>query len=239
MPEPIFEEIGLVNDEIKEILGVPPKWIVRWGSVVLFIALLLFIIPTVVIKRPETITVDALITPLQKTTTMSLPLGAAVGIVYIKDGQSINIGDTLVSYFATGVHKSLIATISGTVFFQRLLLKNIIITADTIALEIIPATQSYRITATISDEVASSIKMGQSVAIQLSAYPSDVYGNVTGIIVTKPKAAVANGLATIDIWPDNNLVTNRNIKLQISGTTNAKADIIVGSKRLIASWFGY
>lgn len=239
MPEPLFEEIGLVNEEIKEILGVPPKWIIRWGSFVLLMALLLFILPAVLIKRPEIITVDAAVTPLQKTMIMSLPLDAAVDTVYINDGQSINHGDTLVSYFETGALKSLIAPISGTVSLQRLLFKGIVITADTTVFEIIPATQSYRITATISDEVANSIKMGQSTTIQLSAYPSDVYGNVTGVIVTRPKVIGNNCFATIDIWPNNNLVTNRNKKLQVSGTTKAKADIIVGSKRLIASWFGY
>lgn len=237
MPEPAFKEIGLVNEEIREILGLPPKWIFRWGSLVLLIALLLLIIPAVLIKRPEIITVDAIITPLQKTTTMSLPLGATVEAIYIKDDQSINRGDTLVSYFVTEGHKSLIATLSGAISLQRLLFKGVVITADTTVLEIIPATQSYSIVATLPEEVTGNIKMGEKATIRLDPYPNEVYGNLTGIVNTKPKLG-NNGLTTIDIWPNNNLITDRNKKLQVSGTTKVKVDIITGSTQLIASWFG-
>lgn len=58
MPEIISEseKIELLSEEVQEIMGQTPKWLVRWGITVFFLVLLLIIAGSFVFKYPDVIT---------------------------------------------------------------------------------------------------------------------------------------------------------------------------------------
>ena len=58
---PDKKRIELHSESVQEILGTPPKWIVRYGIMIIFVITLLLIIGSKCIKYPEILTTTMLI----------------------------------------------------------------------------------------------------------------------------------------------------------------------------------
>ena len=54
-----FEKIQLRSDDVQEILGTPPSWIVRWGSTFIFLGVILLGVVSYIVKYPDIIVILA------------------------------------------------------------------------------------------------------------------------------------------------------------------------------------
>jgi len=61
MPEEI-NKIEIRSEEVQEILGRPPKWILRWGIMLLFSVILLLFVGSWFFKYPDIIASDITVT---------------------------------------------------------------------------------------------------------------------------------------------------------------------------------
>jgi multidrug resistance efflux pump len=91
-----YEKIELRSEDVQEILGTPPRWIVRWGTTVLFIGMTMLGLVSWHIKYP-----DEIPAPLNLTTTEPpVPVVARatgyLSTLLVKDGDSVSAGQLLV-----------------------------------------------------------------------------------------------------------------------------------------------
>lgn len=90
------EKIELRSDDVQEILGTPPSWIVNWGSTLIFIGVILLGLVSYFLKYP-----DIIYAPIQVTTKMPpVPVVARttgyLSKLMVKENDSVNVGDLLV-----------------------------------------------------------------------------------------------------------------------------------------------
>lgn len=90
------EKIELRSDDVQEILGTPPSWIVNWGSTLIFIGVILLTLVSYFLKYP-----DIIYAPIQVTTKMPpVPIVARttgyLSKLMVKENDSVNVGDLLV-----------------------------------------------------------------------------------------------------------------------------------------------
>lgn len=91
-----FEKIQLRSDDVQEILGTPPSWIVRWGSTFIFLGVLLLGVVSYIVKYP-----DIIHAPIQITTeSPPVPIVARttgyLSKLIVKENDSVKTGDLLV-----------------------------------------------------------------------------------------------------------------------------------------------
>ena len=57
-----YEKIELRSDDVQEILGTPPSWILRWGITFVFMGVILLGVVSWIVKYPDIIHAPVLIT---------------------------------------------------------------------------------------------------------------------------------------------------------------------------------
>ncbi len=86
----------LRSEEIQEIIGHVPNWLIRWGILVMFTILVIFIITTYWIKYPDItqakVMINSTIQPKKVSWYDSPPLEYKI---CVKNSQNVKIGDTL------------------------------------------------------------------------------------------------------------------------------------------------
>jgi multidrug efflux pump subunit AcrA (membrane-fusion protein) len=90
------DKIELRSDDVQEILGSPPSWIVNWGSTLIFIGIILLALVSYYLKYP-----DIIYAPIQVTTKMPpVPVVARttgyLSKLLVKENDSVSAGDILV-----------------------------------------------------------------------------------------------------------------------------------------------
>ena len=60
-----FEKIEIRSEEVQEILGTPPRWIIRWGTMLIIAGVGLLGFVSYIVKYP-----DVVVVPLTITTTV-------------------------------------------------------------------------------------------------------------------------------------------------------------------------
>ncbi len=86
----VLDDIKLRSEDVQEILTQVPMWMIRWGSTLFLILILLVLLLGWFIKYPDVIEGEALITtqiPPQKEYAM---ISAKIDTIYVKDSQSVS-----------------------------------------------------------------------------------------------------------------------------------------------------
>lgn len=102
MPEASSEKAAAIrlneNDEIQQILGYPPGWMLRWGTVLvlLFVAGLLAL--GWVVKYPDSIYAEAILVTPQAPVRVVAPEGGRIDQLLVEEGQQVNEADLLVVF---------------------------------------------------------------------------------------------------------------------------------------------
>ena len=56
------DEIELYSEEVQDILGTPPRWLVRWGTTVIFIVVGLMLYMSWLVSYPDIVPAPIIIT---------------------------------------------------------------------------------------------------------------------------------------------------------------------------------
>lgn len=83
------------SEEVQEILGTPPSWMVQWGSVLVFIVLAALLGLGWWFKYPEKVVAPMTVTTVQQPIPVNAPVEGIVGRLVVEDGDSVETGDIL------------------------------------------------------------------------------------------------------------------------------------------------
>jgi multidrug efflux pump subunit AcrA (membrane-fusion protein) len=123
------EKIELRSEEIKEILGTPPSWIVRWGTLIMVAVLILFGVLSYVMKYPDVIEAEAIITTSSPPTPVVSRTDANLAKLLVEEKQSVEANQILAvmqntaSYEAIQQTEQLIQRIQADNFANLLTIK--------------------------------------------------------------------------------------------------------------------
>lgn len=226
-------DIQLTNNEVKDILGTPPKWILRWGNFLLLLIMIILATGSIFIRRPEIVEGKIEIMPLKKEAVVFVPLHIIIDSVFVKDGATVTAGETLFTYIKAGNLYTVIAPVTGIASIQQLLSKNSIIDQDSNVVTISPANQEYAVKGLFPGASVSKIYPGQLLEININDYPKEEFGVLKATVITKPVLDSA-GNALITIQLDNNTTTNHGKILPIETLARGTGYTEISNKRLIA-----
>ena len=85
----------LYSDPVKEIMGNPPGKFLRWGTTILFIVFLLFIIFAWIIRYPDTIPSPVEITTVNPPVQMVSKITGRIDSLYVKNKDEVTAGQLL------------------------------------------------------------------------------------------------------------------------------------------------
>ena len=89
------EKIELRSDEVKEILGTPPSWLVRWGTLVIVSVLASIGVLSYVVKYPDVIMADVMITTSSPPTSVVTRSDGNLSKLLVVEKQEVNAGEIL------------------------------------------------------------------------------------------------------------------------------------------------
>jgi len=88
-------DIELRHEEIQEILGIVPPWIIRWGSFALAFVVILLLAGTVWFKYPDRISCHLILTSENPPVVLNARQNGRIELLAISDGSSVKKGQLL------------------------------------------------------------------------------------------------------------------------------------------------
>jgi multidrug resistance efflux pump len=85
----------LYSDPVKEIMGIPPGKILRWGTTLMFSLFVLFILFAWLIKYPDTIPAPVEITTLNPPLTLVTKITGNIKYLYVEEKEKVVAGQLL------------------------------------------------------------------------------------------------------------------------------------------------
>jgi HlyD family secretion protein len=85
----------LYSEPVREIMGKPPRRILRWGTTILFLVFILFILFSWLIKYPDIIPAPVLITTTNPPVTLVTKITGHIKTLYVKEREKVNAGQLI------------------------------------------------------------------------------------------------------------------------------------------------
>ena len=82
----------LYSDPVREIMGKPPKRILRWGTTIMFLVFVLFIFFAWLIRYPDTIPAPVEITTTNPPVTLVTKITGHINTLFVKEREKVNAG---------------------------------------------------------------------------------------------------------------------------------------------------
>jgi multidrug resistance efflux pump len=90
------EKIEIRSEEVKEILGQIPRWIIRWGTTVIFIIIILLIVGSGLFKYPEIQPSTIILTTKNPPAKLIAKTNGKIISLFAEDNQKVSAGDHIV-----------------------------------------------------------------------------------------------------------------------------------------------
>jgi hypothetical protein len=209
----------LVSEEMNEVMGAMPAWGMRWGSLMLFLAILLLLAIAAFIRYPDYIYGAVTITPLHTSTDVLLPAGKTITRFFVKDQEVISQHQPL---FLTGDKDTIYAPAPGTIQLQ-----SAATSGPARILTIFPAHPRYQAAVTLPAAGAGRIQLHQPVTIRLNDYPEKEFGSITGTVLSRPDNN------RVEVALDREGKTNYDQQLHIDKAISGTAAIAVNDQSLL------
>ncbi|MCX6212978.1 hypothetical protein [Spirosoma sp.] len=224
------------NDEIQEIIGQIPPWIVRWGITTLSIVFLLFIACSFIIRFPETVPAKVTISnKVQPFRVSWYRNGPHEHVLYVKEGQSVKIGDTLL------IERSLIdqslTPVINSVNGRVLLVKGTAEEARKTTLIVTPSLHEFESQAILSPTVYGNVHEGQRILINLDAFPANEFGLLEGVLIEKIPVLI-KGNYRVRVRLSNGFITTNHKQIPSQPVLMATGEIILDETTLFHKIFG-
>jgi len=85
----------LYSDPVKEIMGKPPRRILRWGTTVMFLVFVLFIFFSWLIRYPDTIPAPVEITTTNPPVTLVTKITGHIKSFFVKEREKVDSGQLI------------------------------------------------------------------------------------------------------------------------------------------------
>ena len=90
-----LQEVEIRSDEVQEIMGFIPHWIIRWGITVIFIVVVVMLIGSWFFKYPDIITASVSLTTKNPPAVLVAHTTGKIEALFITDKQIVNPGDNI------------------------------------------------------------------------------------------------------------------------------------------------
>ena len=95
MAENENKEVELRSEEVQEIMGQLPAWIIRWGITILFIVVLALVIGSCFFKYPDVIQANMTLTSYHPAAQVVARTAGKINTLYVSDQQEVKEGTRL------------------------------------------------------------------------------------------------------------------------------------------------
>lgn len=219
------------SDEMQEIIGRVPHWLLRWGTVVIFGVILMLLFTSHSVRYPDILSAQALINSREQPQKIVWWI-TEPGVTYqthVNDGQHVQVGDTLVTEMdaTKNVKKAIKARVKG----QTYLLKGIENNPKAVMLLIVPPASDYEVQLKLPGKGAGKVKVGQRVLIKLDAFPDREFGFLEGQITGIVPVSMDNHYRA-NVKMVRGLVTNTGNVLPAQPLLQGTAEVMLDDKRL-------
>src|SRR5665647_1936498 len=82
----------LYSDPVREIMGKPPRRILRWGTTIMFLVFVLFIFFAWIIRYPDTIPAPVEITTTNPPVTLVTKITGHINSLFVKEREQVKAG---------------------------------------------------------------------------------------------------------------------------------------------------
>ena len=89
--ENTYKEITLRSEEVQEVMGAIPAWILRWGITVLFLVVMAIVTGSIFFKYPDVIISEMTLTGRYPVAQVVARASGKIGTMYVTDGQKVAI----------------------------------------------------------------------------------------------------------------------------------------------------
>ena len=239
------EELNILHNtrsrEAQEIIGRMPSWIVRRGISVIAVFILLLFLLAAAIKYPETIPGMVIITPMQPPKLINIGKAGVVSRLLVSDGQAVIKNQVLavITSDSTGEQYDLKAMTDGKAAFITDLKENTNVAGKENIIAILPGDYdkgAFIATGIINAGDRRSIAVGQEINIQLSTYPTEIYGTLNGEISRISPVAV-NDQYIFNIRFKDGLKTANNYRIKVQDKLTGTGSVIVKDKTILTRIF--
>lgn len=90
-----YKEIELRSEEVQEVMGQIPAWIIRWGITVLFLVVLALVIGSCFFKYPDVISATMTLTSYHPAAQVMARTSGKISKLYVTDQQTVEEGTNL------------------------------------------------------------------------------------------------------------------------------------------------
>ncbi|MGE5343158.1 MAG: HlyD family secretion protein [Candidatus Omnitrophota bacterium] len=91
-----LQSLDIRSDEVQEIMGYIPHWIIRWGITVIFIVVMVVMIGSWFFKYPDIINSTIVLTTKNPPATLMARTTGKIEALFVHDKQQVNEGEHLV-----------------------------------------------------------------------------------------------------------------------------------------------
>lgn len=233
------QQIEIRSNEMEEIIGLVPHWIIQWGICVLFCVGIIGLLITRYVRYPDVLAAKVLVQAKQqpgKVTVRREDARQEFKLV-IKEGQQVKIGDTLLIRRDTKTNLTYptITPMAGKIYISHGIdEKN---TLDYV-IWVVPKASSFEIKIKYGNQGAGNVKIGQLVKINLSDYPDYQYGYLEGKITSILPVQLNDEHQAYVKLDHAKLITSNQIELPILPTMQGKGEILLNDRSIFQRIFG-
>lgn len=226
------------SNEMEEIIGQVPGWIVRWGICVLFAVAIIGFVITRYVSFPDILAASVLVQAKQQPGKVTVRREDARQEfrLLVKEGQQVHAGDTLLirKDTKTAINYPIITPMNGKIYISNGIdEKN---TLDYI-IWVVPKTSSFDIKIKYGNHGAGNVKIGQSVKINLYDYPNNQYGFLEGKVSAILPVQINEQHQAYVKLSNKRLITSTRIELPILPTMQGDGEILVNDRSIFQRIF--
>ena len=103
-----YEKIELRSDDVQEILGTPPSWLVRWGTTIIFFTVGAMLLSAWWIKYPDMIEARVIISTAVPPVEVIARTDGRIANILKQDNSAVNAGDVVIVLQSTADYRDVI-----------------------------------------------------------------------------------------------------------------------------------
>lgn len=235
------QSLEVRSNEMEEVVGTIPTWIIRWGITVLFAVGILGLLISNLIRYPDILSASVLMQGENqpgKVTIRRTDENAGFKFHYlVKNGDQVVPGDTLLTRYDPKEDKSYytITPMKGGIYITKGIDQNN--TLDQI-IWVVPQSSRVEIKLKYNSKRAGNVRVGQAVKIELADFPSNEFGFLEGTISSiLPVQMNGEHLAYVEL-NQKKMITSEKKEIPILPVMEGNAEIALSDRSIFQRIFG-
>ncbi|MDB5029329.1 HlyD family efflux transporter periplasmic adaptor subunit [Mucilaginibacter sp.] len=220
------------TEEMQEIIGAPPSWLLRWGVMVFFSVLVLILGLSELIKYPDIVKTSLKVRSLSFPQPVIIKVPGKLVRILSKNNQIVKANQPLAIVESAAGDITLFAPQPGRLMYAGIIHEN---------QQLLPNQNIFFISSNDTDffgemmvpqSIVGKVNEGQQVIIKLQSYPYQEYGMLHGTIKYITSGAFRDGgyIAEVDFKTNN--LTDMHKSLELRQGMMADAEIITQNTSL-------